>query len=171
VVKRLSTSQRVLVASPAYLKQHGTPRASGELAAHRGILYSLREPDWCFRSGGRVTVVRPQRCMRLNNGLLMRDAALAGLGVALLAEFVVHRELATGALVKIALDLEPEGANIFLAYAADRGSSAKLRALTAWLRRAFGSPPYWQLTAARKHIDGSITRAAKRRERPALRDI
>jgi DNA-binding transcriptional LysR family regulator len=150
VVKRLSTSQRVLVASPAYVKRHGTPRASDELAAHRGILYSLREPDWCFRSGGRVTVVRPQRSLRLNNGLLMRDAALAGLGVALLAEFVVHRELASGALVKIALDVEPEGANIFLAYAADRGSSAKLRALAAWLRRAFGSPPYWQLTAARK---------------------
>lgn len=150
VVKRLAASQRMLVASPSYLKRHGTPRGLDELAAHRGIMYSLREPDWCFRAGGRVTVVRPQRSMRLNNGLLMRDAALAGLGIALLAEFVVHRELASGALVKVALDAEPEGANIFLAYAGERGSSAKLRALSAWLRRAFGSPPYWQLTAAKR---------------------
>jgi DNA-binding transcriptional LysR family regulator len=151
VVKRLAPSQRMLVAAPAYLKRQGIPRALHDLSAHRGILYNRREPDWCFRAGGQVTVVRPRRSLRFNNGLLMRDAALAGLGIALLPEFAVHREVASGTLVKVALEVEPEGADIFLAYAADRGSSAKLRALTAWLRRAFGVPPYWQqLTAARK---------------------
>jgi DNA-binding transcriptional LysR family regulator len=144
VVKRLAVSQRMLVASPAYLKREGMPRALHELAAHRGILYSRREPDWCFRAGGRVTVVRPKRSLRVNHGLLMRDAALAGLGIALLPEFVVHREIASGTLVRVGVEVEPEGADIFLAYGADRGSSAKLRALSAWLRRAFGTPP-WQL--------------------------
>lgn len=145
IVKRLAASQRMLVASPAYLKREGTPRALHELAAHRGILYSRREPDWCFRAGGRVTVVRPKRSMRVNNGLLMRDAALAGLGITLLPEFVVHREIASGTLVRVGVEVEPEGADIFLAYVADRGSSAKLRALSTWLRRAFGTPPYWQV--------------------------
>lgn len=150
IVKRLAASTRMLVAAPAYLKRAGTPRALHELAAHRGILYSRREPDRCFRAGGRVTVVRPKRSLRVNNGLLMRDAALAGLGITLLPEFAVHREIDSGTLVRVAVEVEPEGADIFLAYAADRGTSAKLRALTAWLRRAFGTPPYWQLAAARK---------------------
>jgi len=149
LVKRLAASQRMLVAAPAYLARHGTPRALPELAAHRGILYSRREPDWRFRSRGQVSVVRPERSLRLNNGLLMRDAALAGLGIALLPEFAVYRELASGELVEVALEVEPEGADIFLAYAEARSSSAKLRALTAWLRRAFGAPPYWQPQAAR----------------------
>jgi DNA-binding transcriptional LysR family regulator len=145
IVKRLAASQRLLVAAPAYLKQHGTPRALAELAAHRGILYSRREPDWCFRAGAQVTVVRPKRSMRLNNGLLMRDAALAGLGITLLPEFAIYRELASGALVPLTVEPQPEGADIFLAYAADRGASAKLKVLTAHLRQAFGSPAYWQL--------------------------
>jgi DNA-binding transcriptional LysR family regulator len=151
IVKRLAASStRMLVAAPAYLKQAGTPRALHELAAHRGILYSRREPDWCFRAGGRVTVVRPKRSLRVNNGLLMRDAALAGLGITLLPEFAVHREIESGTLVRVVVEVEPEGADIFLAYAVERGSSAKVRALAAWLRRAFGTPPYWQLPAARK---------------------
>jgi DNA-binding transcriptional LysR family regulator len=150
VVKRLAASRRLLVAAPAYLKRQGVPRAVQELSAHSGILYNQREPDWCFRASGQVTVVRPRRSLRLNNGLLMRDAALAGLGIALLPEFAVHREIASGALVKVALEVEPEGADIFLAYAVDRRSSAKLRALTTWLRRAFGVPPYWSITAARR---------------------
>jgi DNA-binding transcriptional LysR family regulator len=155
VVKRLAASRRLLVAAPAYLKQHAPPRGLHELAAHRGILYSHREPDWCFRAAGKVTVVRPKRSMRLNNGLLMRDAALAGLGITLLPEFAVYREIASGALLKLDLGVEPEGADIFLAYDADRGSSAKLRALTAWLRGAFAAPQHWQLPATRrKHERG-----------------
>jgi DNA-binding transcriptional LysR family regulator len=148
IVKRLATSQRMLVASPAYLKEHGAPRALPELAAHRGILYSRREPDWCFRAGGRVTVVRPKRSLRLNNGLLMRDAALAGLGITLLPEFAIYRELTSGALVKLSVETEPEGADIFLAYAADRGTSAKLKTLTTHLRQSFGTPAYWQKPSA-----------------------
>jgi DNA-binding transcriptional LysR family regulator len=150
VVKRLAISQRVLVASPAYLKRHGTPGAVHELAAHRGILYNLREPDWCFRTGGRFAVVRPTRSYRVNNGLVMRDAAVTGLGIALLPEFAVYREIAGGELTQITLDVEPESAEIFLAYHADRGNSAKLRALGTWLRRAMGTPPYWHRASARK---------------------
>lgn len=152
VVKLLAASKRLLVAAPAYLEQHPAPRGLQELAAHRGIMYSRREPDWRFRSGDQVSVVRPTRSMRLNNGLLMRDAALAGLGIALLPEFAVYREIVGGALIELDLGVEPEGADIFLAYPAERRSSAKLRALTTWLCRAFAAPQRWQLPAARsKH--------------------
>jgi DNA-binding transcriptional LysR family regulator len=144
IVKRLAISRRMLVAAPSYLQQHGTPSGLQELAAHRGVLYSRREPDWCFRNGGQATVVRPKNSLRLNNGLLMRDAALAGLGIALLPEFVIYRELTSGTLIELHVETEPEGAEIFLAYAADRGGSAKLKALTSWLRQSFGTPPYWQ---------------------------
>jgi DNA-binding transcriptional LysR family regulator len=150
IVKRLTTSRRVLVASPGYLEKHGAPSALHELETHRGILYINREADWRFSDGASSTVVRPRHCMRVNNGLVMRDAAVAGLGITLLPVFAIHRELVSGALQVVDLGVTAEGAEIFLAYPPDRGASAKLQALTEWLRRAFGEPPYWepQLQAA-----------------------
>jgi DNA-binding transcriptional LysR family regulator len=74
----------------------------------------------------------------------MRDAALAGLGITLLPTFLIHPELASGALQVFDIGLEAEKAEIFIAYPADRSPSAKIRALTACLRGAFGDPPHWE---------------------------
>jgi DNA-binding transcriptional LysR family regulator len=146
VVKRLTSSRRLLVAAPAYLKQHGTPESAGELESHNAILYSNREADWRFPGAGRKgdIVVRPLKCLRINNGLMMRDAALAGLGVALVPTFLVHVELKAGSLRAIDIGLEGQGSELFIAHPADRGPSAKIRALTEHLRKAFGDPPYWE---------------------------
>src|SRR6267143_2227348 len=86
-----------LVASPEYLKTHATPRTIGDLEQHLGIIYSNRgASDWRFRQSGRWSVVRPGAVMRVNNGIIMRDAAVEGLGIALLATFVFHNSLASG---------------------------------------------------------------------------
>ena len=76
--------------------------------------------------------------------MAMRDAALAGLGIALLTSFIVGPDLASGALRLVDIGLEPEGADLYIAHPKDRGPSAKLRALTDHLRRTFGDPPYWE---------------------------
>ena len=100
--------------------------------------------DLRARSGaGGAVAVRPQPALRVNSGLVMREAAMAGLGVALLTSFIVHRELASGALKALDVGLEPEGAEIFLAHPRGLGPSAKIRALVRSLREAFGDPPYW----------------------------
>jgi len=142
---RLATSRRRLVASPDYLAAHGAPASLAALASHAGILYSNRPVDWRFRDGDRWRVANPRPALRVNNGLIMRDAALAGLGLTLLPTFLMHRELASGALVAIDLEHEAEGAEIYMAYGRDHGGSAKVRALAASLRRTFGTPPYWDL--------------------------
>ena len=59
IAKRLAASQRLLVASPAYLQQYGKPASLAELERHLGILYSNREADWRFAVDGRWSVVRP----------------------------------------------------------------------------------------------------------------
>ncbi len=84
IVKRLAASKRYLVASPAYLKKHGAPGRLAELERHMAILYANRQSDWRFKVAGKgFVVVRPARHLRVNNGLIQRDAALAGLGGAL----------------------------------------------------------------------------------------
>lgn len=147
VAKRLSTSRRILVASPDYLARGGTPRTLADLEGHRGILYANRDADWRFSTPDGWTVVRPRAALRVNNGIVMRDAALAGLGVTLLPSFFVHEELKAASLVHVDVGPEAEGAELYMAYPRDRGASAKVAALTESLRVSFGDPPYWDLQA------------------------
>jgi len=143
IAKRLAVSRRLLVASPAYLEEHGTPRSLAELAQHRGILYANREGDWRFSTPNGWSVVRPKAALRVNNGIVMRDAAVAGLGITLLPTFFIHESLRDGVLVPLDVGAESEGAELFLTYARDHGASAKIRALAESLKRSFGDPPYW----------------------------
>jgi DNA-binding transcriptional LysR family regulator len=137
IVKRLATSRRVLVASPEYLKRSGEPKSLPDLQHHAGILYSNRgAADWRFRSGRKFITLRPKAVMRVNNGILMRDAAVAGLGIALLPTFFLQ-SLGKRALSVVEIGAEAEGATIYIAYPEHLRSSAKIRALTAWLQKSF----------------------------------
>jgi DNA-binding transcriptional LysR family regulator len=146
IVKRLAKSRRVLVASPDYLNRFGIPTCLAELKAHRGVLYSNRGvDDWRFRIGRRWMTVTPQPALRVNNGLLMRDAAVAGLAMALLPTFFLRSAFKSRSLRAVDVGAEAEGAVIYVAYPDDLRGSPKIEALTAWLRQAFGDPPYWDL--------------------------
>ena len=145
VAWQLATSRRVLVAAPAYLDRHGAPRSPEELEDHRGIFYTHRGgADWRFTQRGQTRIVRGRPAMVLNNGDMMRDAALAGLGIALLPMFIVSGALKAGTLRVIDVGIEAEQEYIYMAHADGQHPSAKLRALGAWLREAFGDPPYWE---------------------------
>lgn len=141
---RLASSRRVLVASPDYLVRAGCPRTVADLEGHRGIFYTNRGvADWRFRSAAGTVIVRATVALRVNHGDMMRDAAMAGLGIALLPMFIAHAALAAGHLVAIDIGMASEPEFIFLAHPEGRRPSAKLRALADHLRRAFGDPPYW----------------------------
>jgi len=159
VAHRLAPGGRVLVASPAYLATYGEPRSLEALEGHRAILYSHRETDWRFQAAGDVRVVRPTVGLRVNNGMFIRDAALAGLGVALVPSFIVPEELRSGALKALNVGYVPEGADLNMAYPRDRSSSGKLLALVRHLRSAFGRPPYWEIAPREEpECDGARAR-------------
>jgi DNA-binding transcriptional LysR family regulator len=92
VAWKLCASRSLLVASSAYLKRHGTPAQPSELADHACLPYLRSGPSvWQFERGTRgeperisVTVQGP---LRANNSEVLRDAALAGQGIALLPDF------------------------------------------------------------------------------------
>lgn len=144
VAKRIAGSKRHLVASPGYLKEHGTPKGVQDLGRHTAILYANRDTDWRFRSGKDAVVVRPQRFLRVNNGLIMRDAAVAGIGITLLPSFICGPEVARGALRIVDVGAAADTADIFVTYPSARGSSAKVRAVIEALKAAFGAKPSWE---------------------------
>jgi DNA-binding transcriptional LysR family regulator len=67
------------------------------------------------------------------------------MGLTLLPSFMVYAEIKSGVLSRVDIGLEPERAEIHLAYPKGHKPSAKLRALIEHLRSAFGDPPYWEL--------------------------
>lgn len=143
-VWRLATSRRVLVASPAYIERHGRPGSISELEEHRGIFYTNRSHlDWRFIGLDGPTVVRGRLSLRVNNGDVMRDAAVAGLGIALLPTFIVNADVKAGKLRVIELGADTEAEFIYVAHPEGRRASMKLRAMVADIKAAFGDPPYW----------------------------
>ncbi|MBL8481161.1 MAG: hypothetical protein JNJ60_03120, partial [Rhodocyclaceae bacterium] len=103
--------------------------------------------DWRFVDAKPDEFVRPSVSLRVNNGDMMRDAALAGLGLAMLPTFIVGAELKSGALEVVDIQRSVEQEYIYLAHPEGRRASTKLRQLADWLREAFGDPPYWDFVA------------------------
>jgi DNA-binding transcriptional LysR family regulator len=142
---RLAPSRRVLVASPDYLARYDTPNSLTDLDDHRGIIYTNRGvADWRFSGPDGVTIVRGRAALRVNNGDMMRDAALAGIGIALLPMFIVGADVVEGRLRIVDVGVQAESEFIYVAHPDGRRPSAKLRAFTDCLRDAFGDPPYWE---------------------------
>jgi DNA-binding transcriptional LysR family regulator len=144
VAWRLAPSRRLLVASPQYLERAGAPTSIEQLQTHRGIFYMNRGvADWRFTGPAGAVNVRARVALRVNNGDMMRDAAVAGLGIAHLPTFIVGAAIKAGALRVVDVGLAAAEEHIFLAHPEGRRSSAKLRAFADWLREAIGEPPYW----------------------------
>jgi DNA-binding transcriptional LysR family regulator len=145
VAWKLAKSRRVLVASPEYLARCGTPGSLAELDGHRGIFYTNRGvADWRFQGPEGPVLIRARLGLRVNNGDMIRDAAMAGLGIALLPTFVAWPAVAAGTLSTIDVGFQPDAEFIYMAHPEGRRPSAKLRAIADHLKKAFGDPPYWE---------------------------
>ncbi len=142
MVWRLAVSQRVLVASPDYLARHGTPSSLADLQRHRAIHYTNRGgADWRFRTLDGIGVTRGLPGLRVNNGDMMRDAAMAGVGIALLPSFIIGAAVRAGALAVIEIGATAEAEFIYMAHPEGRHPSAKLRAVAKCLREVLAAPP------------------------------
>ncbi|SCB39151.1 LysR family transcriptional regulator [Rhizobium multihospitium] len=145
VAWKLARSRRLLVASPDYLSRHGGPTSLSDLEDHRGIFYTNRGvADWRFDGPDGAVVIRAKLALGVNNGDVLHDAAIAGLGVALLPAFIAGPSVREGRLVEIDVGYRPEPEFIFMAHPEGRNPSAKLRAIADHLKKAFGDPPYWE---------------------------
>ncbi|GGC99358.1 LysR family transcriptional regulator [Undibacterium terreum] len=144
VAWHLAPSRRMLVASPEYLARNGTPGSIEDLKNHRGVFYTNRGlSDWRFISDDGPITVRTSAALRVNNGDVMRDSVLAGLGIALLPTFITGAEIQKGDLAVIDIGMEAPEESIYVAHPEGRRASAKLKEFAACLQTAIGTPPYW----------------------------
>ncbi len=121
-----------VIASPAYLEKHGTPKHPLELAGHRLIGYGHRQramPLHFHRKGEEATVL-PTGPLFANNGDIAVPLVVAGVGIAVLPDFIAADELASGAVVPILTDWSMPQAHLHLLSPPSRLRPARVRALS-----------------------------------------
>jgi DNA-binding transcriptional LysR family regulator len=102
VQRRLRVQSIVLVAAPHYLAAHGQPARPEDLAGHDGLLASQAASAWQLRSeDGREHTATPRFRMAADESMVLLNAALAGLGIAPLPDWMCDRHLDSGALVRV----------------------------------------------------------------------
>ncbi|WP_206245345.1 LysR family transcriptional regulator [Novosphingobium terrae] len=143
VARPLMPFYRMIVcAAPDYLARHGVPQRPEDLSAHDCLghtRWGLRH-DWRFLDGERDILVPIHYSLRIDSGLALREAAIAGAGIILQPYALVGEALAKGQLQQVLTACEARGRELFLVYPRDRAAPAKLRAFIAFALDHFAGP-------------------------------
>ena len=143
--RKLAPNRRVVCASPAYLKTHETPRQPGDLQQHNCLTTTELSMNWEYKGpDGKRGAVRVSGNYACDNWEVLREWAMAGLGVALKSTWDVRRQLEDGSLVRLlpGYDFGTDVA-IYAIYPHRRYLPAKTRVFIDYLAESFGPEPYW----------------------------
>lgn len=131
IARKLTEMRSHLVASPAYIAEHGAPQKPEDLRNHTCIFYSNVEAakHWRFGSGEATEGVRIKGRLTTNSGQMQLEAALAGLAIANLPRFYVYEGLESGRLVEVLSDFPRTPTMLYALYPERRLLPMKVRAL------------------------------------------
>jgi len=124
-----------LVASPDYVKAHGSPETPDELVTHQALMQGTEA--WQLTDGDKIITVRPQGRFKADNGTALAAAALAGLGIAWLPDGITHDDVASGTLVPVMTRYPPPPAGVYVIRPPSQYPARKVRVLTELLITCF----------------------------------
>jgi DNA-binding transcriptional LysR family regulator len=144
VARKLAADRTVLCAAPLYLERKGTPRVAQDLVHHDCLIYSLLKvaDEWRFRERGSREVFSPpiEGRFAAASGAVLRQAALAGMGLAVLPTFMVAGDVAAGRLRQVVDSFTGVDLGIYAVYPEARRPPTKVRALVDLLVAHFRTP-------------------------------
>ncbi len=146
VARRLAVNRRVVCGSPDYFAKFGVPRTPSDLLRHNCLVLSpagMRQDLWRFDTADGPVSIRVSGNLVCNTGDVLRDWALAGLGLALKSTWDVGPDLRSGRLRAVLTDQLKPGFAISAVYAANRHVSAKVKAFIEFLAERYGTGPHW----------------------------
>lgn len=133
IAHRFATQQILVCASPGYLAQHGKPTAPGDLAAHRCMLFRMpsagRVRPWEFLHSGQPMTFVPDASVTMDDGEALVAAAVAGLGLAQVPDYMAQEHLDAGRLVEVLQAFRVPPMPISLVYPSSRQVTPRLRVL------------------------------------------
>ncbi|MGK6319021.1 LysR family transcriptional regulator [Sphingomonas sp. DT-204] len=137
VGRRIAPLRGMCVASPGYLAVHGIPATPEDLFRHECLMQG--NETWRFIVGGKTVSIQPQGRFKADNGSALLAAALAGLGIAALPDFLADAPLAGGNLVTVLADYPSPEAGIYVVRPPGGTAPRKVRALIDILIERFGT--------------------------------
>ena len=148
---RLADNRRLCVATPAYLKRAGTPKAPADLHRHECLTLSSdasQTRGWAFAIDGAVTHLRPNGRLDCSDGQVLHDWCAAGQGIAWRSTWEVDEEIERGELVSVldAFSAPPNG--IYALFPHAKHLPLRVRLWIDFLKHSWGDPAYWTTASA-----------------------
>jgi len=141
VARAIAPVPRFACAAPGYLQRRGRPVSPADLLHHDCLHYNLipEREEWTFRGadGEQTLAIAGSFCS--NNGDVLAEAAIQGLGITLLPDFIVEDALADGRLVRVLQDYERSPLTLFALYPSRRHVPAKTRSFLDYLLAHFAA--------------------------------
>ena len=162
VARRVGPIYGKLVASPDYIRAHGSPESPEDLAAHQALMQGTEA--WQLMDGDKTITVRPQGRFKADNGTALAAAALAGLGIAWIPDGITHEHLASGALVPVMTRYPPPPAAVYVIRPPGHLPARKIRVLTELLVACFDKAP--SLDIAKAQAEPAPAVPTRRHTRP-----
>src|SRR6202050_2694996 len=136
IARRVGSIHGKLVASPDYIREHGAPETPDELLTHQALMQGTE--TWQFVDGDKTISINPRGRFKADNGTALAAAAVAGLGVASLPDFLTDHYVAAGALVPVMTRFPLAQGGIFVVRPPGVHPARKVRVLTELLIEHFG---------------------------------
>lgn len=133
---------RVLCAAPSYLKKHGIPDHPEDLKQHSCLHYGqiITGNQWHLVSeDGIEHRINVKGVLCSNNGEILKDAAIAGLGIALLPTFIIESAVTEGLLSIVNVNFRPPEIALSLIYPLNRHLSTKIKVFKDFIQQYFAS--------------------------------
>lgn len=142
IARRIGPIYGKLVASPAYIKMHGSPETPDEIITHQALMQGTE--TWQFMDGDRIVTVQPQGRFKADNATALAVAAVAGLGIAWIPDCITYDHVASGALVPIMTRYPPPPAGAYVIRPPGQHPTRKIRVLTEMLiEHVARNPEVW----------------------------
>ncbi len=147
VAQRLADSKFVVAASPEYLVKHDTPHHPNDLVEHNCLIYRSWERDytsWSFSKPDEQLNIKVSGNYSVDLAEAVRDAAVAGWGIAYLATYLIRDEFKDGQLIQLLPDWQPsQNMPFYAVYPSRRYLPKKTAAVIEFIKQKIGSPCYW----------------------------
>jgi Transcriptional regulator len=144
VARRLAPVRRILCAAPDYIAEHGAPETIEDLKHHR-CLPAHNHDAWRLEGPEGLISIRPEGMLITNSSEVIREAVIAGLGIALRSTWDVGPELKEGKLVQVLPAYEgSHNVTLSAVYPSRQFLPAKVRLFIDYLAELYGPTPYWE---------------------------
>ena len=149
MTRLLAPHRLVTCATPAYLQRYGIPTEVDQLAEHSclAFVHGGRPVEWRYTIDGHIRSITINGRFSSSNAEAVRDATLAGYGIAKLATFLISDDLRAGRLVRVLDEVAADGPSVRAVYPSSRHLSPKVRSFIDELVDAWRPEPPWDLAA------------------------